>query len=96
MITLTSTVVVSGEQVSCDLAGEAAILNLCNSMYYGLDNVGASVWNCIQKPAMVSAVRDVLLKQYDVEAHRCEQDLLKLLREMESEGLIKVVGEDAA
>jgi len=45
-----SRLVVSKDQVSCDLAGEAAILNLKNGVYYGLDPVGARIWNLIQEP----------------------------------------------
>ena len=36
-----SIVVAAKDQVSCDLAGEAAILNMKNGVYYGLDPVGA-------------------------------------------------------
>ena len=31
-----------------------------------------------------------MLDEYDVEAERCEQDLLELLEKMRGEGLIKV------
>ena len=52
-ITLSSRVEVAQEVVSCDLAGEAAILNMKDGVYYGLDPVGASIWNRIQKPALL-------------------------------------------
>jgi hypothetical protein len=42
-ITVNSIVVVTKEQVSADLSGEAAILNLKSGIYYGLDTVGASI-----------------------------------------------------
>jgi hypothetical protein len=35
-----STVVVSQDQVSCELGGEAAILNLKAGVYYGLSKAG--------------------------------------------------------
>ena len=35
-----STVVVSQDQVSCELGGEAAILNLKAGVYYGLERGG--------------------------------------------------------
>ena len=78
MITAATTVVVSKDQVSCDLAGEAAILGLKNGVYYGLDPVGARIWSLIQVPVVVSAVRDAIVQEYDVEAERCERDLLDL------------------
>jgi len=96
MITSATTVVASKDQVSCDLAGEAAILGLKNGVYYGLDPVGARIWNLIQTPALVSAVRDAILQEYDVEAERCERDLLDLLQKLAEQGLLEVTGETAA
>ena len=43
-----SVVVVTKDQVSADLSGEAAILNLKSGIYYGLDNVGARIWTLVQ------------------------------------------------
>jgi len=78
------------EQVSCPLGEEAAILNLKNTVYYGLNPVGARVWSLLQKPRSVGELRDALLDEYDVEADHCERDLLDLLEKMRSEGLIQV------
>jgi coenzyme PQQ synthesis protein D (PqqD) len=83
-----SVVAVATEQVSCPLGEESAILNLKNSVYYGLDPVGARVWNLLQQPRSVGELRDTLLGEYAVEAGRCEQDLL--LEKMRNEGLIEV------
>ena len=78
------------EQVSCPLGEEAAILNLKNTVYYGLNPVGARVWSLLQKPRSVGELRDALLEEYDVEAEQCERDLLDLLEKMRSEGLVQV------
>ena len=56
-----TTVVVAKDQVSCDLAGEAAILNLKNGVYYGLNTVGARVWNLVQEPKTFAELRDTPL-----------------------------------
>ena len=85
-----STVVAVPDHLSCDLAGEAAILNMKNSVYYGLNTVGARIGNLIQHPVNVEQVRDTLVNEYNVEPGRCESDLLALLEELHREGLIKV------
>jgi len=82
--------VAAKEQVSCDLAGEAAMLNLKNGVYYGLDPVGARIWNLIQQPRTVSEVLQILLEEYEVDAERCERDLLELLQNLAAEGLVEV------
>ena len=89
-ITSDMTVVVSKVQVSCDLGGEASILNLNSSVYYGLDAVGARVWNLIQVPVKVATIRDTLLQEYDVERETCERDLLDLLGQLAAAELIEV------
>jgi len=85
-----STVVAAEDQVSSDLGGETAILDLKAGMYYGLDDVGARVWDLIQEPRDVGEVRDTLLEEYDVAPERCERDLLALLQRLADEGLIVV------
>jgi hypothetical protein len=83
-------VVAAPEQVSCPLGEEAAILNLKNSVYYGMNPVGARVWGLLKEPRSVAELRDVLLEEYEVEQERCEKDLLALLGTMRDEGLIVV------
>ena len=90
-ISTTSIVVASKDQISCDLEGEAAILNLKSGTYFGLDPVGAIVWSLIGQPRRVVEIRDSLLDQYDVEAERCSRDLLQLLSSLHEHGLIQVL-----
>ncbi|MEM9510783.1 MAG: PqqD family protein, partial [Cyanobacteria bacterium P01_E01_bin.35] len=61
--------------------------------YYGLNNVGVSVWNLIQEPKTVMEIRDTILEEYDVESEQCSQDLFRLLKELSVVGLIKVKNE---
>lgn len=63
-----------------------------NSVYYGVNPVGARVWNLLQQPRSVSELRDTLLDEFEVEADRCERDLFDLLEKMRGEGLIEVRG----
>ena len=85
-----STIAVSSDQVSCDLAGEVAILSLRNSVYYGLDPVGASVWSLIQQPKTFAEIREALLGIYDVDSAQLESDLQALLGELSENGLIEI------
>ena len=88
-----SIIVASKEQVSCDLAREMAILDVKSGTYYGLNAVGAWIWQLIQEPRTVYEVCDALLKEYEVEPERCERDLLALLQELADKGLIEVKDE---
>jgi hypothetical protein len=83
----------SQDQVSCDLSGESAILNLKAGVYYGLNEVGTRVWKLLQEPKKVSELRDAILKEYEVERHRCEADIMGLLQDLLENGLIEVRNE---
>ena len=89
MISISSLVVAAPDQVSSDLGEEVVILNLKNGVYYGLDEVGARVWDLIQEPRAVKEIRDVLLDEYEVGIERCERDLLALLEELVAENLVE-------
>lgn len=89
-ISLSSRCSVGQEQVSCDLAGEAVILNLKSGQYFGLNEVGARIWELLNQHYSPSAIRDALLDEYDVTPDQCEQDLLELLQQLMEQGLIHV------
>ena len=80
------------DQLSCELGGEAAILNLGNGVYYGLDSVGARVWNLIRQPRTFGQLRDILIEEYEVDAPRLESDLRSLLNQLADERLVQISG----
>ena len=59
-------------------------------MYYGLNPVGAFIWNLIQKPKTVAEIREAVLDEYDVEKEVCEKDIIELIAELSDKGLIEV------
>jgi hypothetical protein len=91
-----STVVAANDQVSSDLGGEVAILNLRAGMYYGLDDVGARVWQLLQEPAVVGDIQATIAQEYEVEPTRAREDVLALLNQMADEGLIEVNDEPSS
>ncbi|MDH3445204.1 MAG: PqqD family peptide modification chaperone [Deltaproteobacteria bacterium] len=86
----TSTVVAAKGRVWCDMAGEAVILNTDSGVYYGLNPVGARVWQLIQEPRTVQDLLRTLLETYDVSADRCELELISLLQELATKDLIVI------
>jgi len=90
-----SIVVVSKDQMASDIAGETVILGLTAGRYYGLDAVGARVWQLLQTPIAVADVERTIVSEYDVERERCETDLRTLLQKMVDAGLVEVRHADA-
>jgi hypothetical protein len=83
-------IVATQEQVSSELADEVVILNLTSGKYYGLNTVGASIWNLIQQPKTIAEIRMALLEEYDVTPEECERDLQSLLQELAENKLIEI------
>ena len=84
------------DQVSCDLEGEAVILNLETGVYYGLNEVGARVWMLVQQPMPFKEVLRAIVGEYDVQTPECVSDLLTLIEELATAKLINVKFEAAA
>ena len=77
-------------QISSEIADEAVILNLDSGIYYGLNEVGARIWELIQQPQSFSELCSILLEEYDVSAEACERDLKKILLDLKTASLIEV------
>ncbi len=84
------------DQIASELGDEAVILNLASGAYYGLNEVGARVWDLIQQPCTVAKILHTLLTEYDVQPEVCEQDLTKILMEMKDVCLIEVHHDETA
>lgn len=89
-INLTSTVVAVADQLWTKLDNEAVLLDQKRGTYYGLNEVGARIWELLERPRRVEEIRDVLVGEYEVEVDRCNGDLMALLQNLLNRGLIEV------
>jgi hypothetical protein len=89
-ISTSSTIIAEKDPVTSEMANEVAILNPKSGMYFGLDTVGARIWELIKEPMTVEDIRNIILDEYEVDVDRCEQDLFILFSEMSNNGLIEV------
>lgn len=96
-IDLMCRVVASREQVSCELEDEAVILNVRSGEYFGLDPVGARIWELVQESRTVAEIRDAILRDFpDAEPEQCTGDLLEFLDQLAGSGLVEIRAVDAA
>lgn len=85
-----STITVSMRQVSCGVGTATAILQMDSGKYYGLNPVGARVWQLAAEPRKVGEILAIVLAEYDVPADRFRADLFILLQKLRAAGLIEV------
>ena len=82
----------SPDQVSSEVDGETVSLNLRSGVYYSLNAVGSRIWQLLQESRSVRDIRAAIEREYEVDAERCERDVLRLLNELDAKGLIEVHG----
>ena len=85
-----TTVVATREHASCEVGGEAVVLALRDGVYYGLNPVGARVWQLVQEPRTLAELCDAIVSDYDVDRSRCERDVTRLVSELRDRGLVEI------
>ncbi len=95
-VSLASTIRINDDVLFNDLQGEIVILSPKTGVYFGLDPVGTRAWQLIQHHGRLGAVKDAMLKEYEVSAERLWEDLQDLITRMVDNGLVEVINEDDA
>lgn len=81
----------SKDQVSCSLNDEVAMLNLNTALYFGLDEVGALIWQALKEPIPAVELCKVVVDHFDVDETQCQEHVLEFLTRLEKAGLIEVI-----
>jgi hypothetical protein len=90
MISLQSRISIPSDVLFHEVDGQAVILNLESGQYYGLDETGSRMWALLAEHGQLELVYQNLLEEYNVEPEQLQGDLLKLMDELASQGLVKV------
>ena len=77
------------KQQQCDTL--LVVLNLQDGKYYGLNPVGASVWQWMDTPQSLDSLTSLLIAKYRVEESRARADLQTLLPSLLLRKLIEIV-----
>jgi hypothetical protein len=83
-------VVASTRQVGCEVGGEAVLLHLERGVYYGLNAVGARVWQLLQSPLTLSAIVEQVELEFEVEHERCINDIQELVAKLARADLVEI------
>jgi len=77
------------DQVSSELGEEVVILHLTSGQYYGLNGVGAVVWQKLQNPVSLTDLETHVLNEFDVKPEILHSDLQTLLQDLTKAGLVE-------
>ena len=79
------------EQVLARKVGEeTVILDLASGTYFGLNPVGARIWELMTEGRTLSEICIVMLNEYEVLPEDLERDVFNLAEELSAKGLISV------
>jgi hypothetical protein len=87
---LPTVVAIPPEVMARQVGDETVILHLGSGNYFGLDPVGARVWQLLTEGKKPAEICDGMLSEYDVERADLERDVARLLQELVDHGLVTV------
>ena len=87
---LSDKVTIPAQVMAREVGDETVILDLANGTYYGLDPVGARIWQLMAEGQTLVQVRDVILAEYEVAREDIERDMLALVQALLERQLVSV------
>ena len=76
-----------------EVDGDVVMMSVEQGVYSGLNTIGSAIWRLLEHPKCVSDLCDRLMERYDVDRHRCEQDVIGFLNDLVSNDTIRIVSD---
>ena len=90
-VSLVSTIRRSEDHLAAKIDNELVLMSGTRGNYYGLNAIGADIWQRLGEPIVVSNLCVALTEDYNADNETISRDVLALLEHMASEGLIEVL-----
>lgn len=90
MITRDSVVIVSDSLIVADIEDEAVLLDKEKGVYYGLNEIGTSIFDRLDEPRTAGEIIEKMKTEYDVDSQRLADDVVSFLNKMYDRGLVRV------
>ena len=85
---LSDKVTIPAQVMARQVGDETVILDLASGTYFGLDPIGARIWQLIGEGKALGEICEVLLTEYEDSSDQLRGDLERLLQELGGKGLI--------
>lgn len=76
--------------IEAEVDGELMGLHIDNGQCYGFNPTATRIWALIDTPQSVTQLCETLSEEFDVASDEARPDVVALLRELESEGLVEL------
>ena len=87
---VTDRVTIPSQVMARTVGDETVILDLAGGTYYGLDAVGARMWQLMGDGKTLAQVCEVMIAEYEVPREVIERDLLALMQTLCDKKLVCV------
>ena len=91
MINLNTTLQRRADLISADMDGDVVMLDVEKGKYFGLNAVGAHIWEAIETPQNVSDLCTQVETAFEVSRDVCETDTLAILKDMHGRGMLHII-----
>lgn len=85
---LSDTVKIATQVMARQVGDETVILDLASGTYFGLDPVGARIWQLIGEGKTLAEICATMLEEYEVGREHLETDILRLTGQLLERGLV--------
>jgi hypothetical protein len=75
------------------IGDQTVLVNLDRGIYFGLDEMGTRVWDCIRQSASVESIVSRLEEEYDVCTTVLTRDIARFVEGLRGRGLITVAAD---
>ena len=86
---LSDTIRIPEAVLARQVGDETVMLDLARGTYFGLEPVGARIWQLLGEGRTLEQVCEVMTAEYEVSRDDAERDLLSLVQELVRQGLIE-------
>lgn len=88
--TLPKKVTISDNVLFQEIDNEYVLLNMETELYFGLNEIGAKVWQIISQDGETDGLIEKISAEYDVQEEVLTTDIYQLLNELNEEELISI------
>jgi Coenzyme PQQ synthesis protein D (PqqD) len=86
---LTDRITITAHVKARQIGDDTVILDLATGTYFGLDAVGARMWQLMEEGKTLSEICDVMGLEYEVSRSELEGDLISLVEELLVRNLVE-------
>ena len=79
---------ISPNAIARQVGDETVILHLGSGTYFGLESVGARIWQLIGEGKSLNEICDVVWDEYEVSREDLERDIAALIKDLLAQDLV--------